>query len=92
MNLAYQRLCDRSETLNIELVLAQIQHLECPVPLQHLSDVGNAVPDVVSFQVQCLQSAESWQVVQSPDLLKEGHTRTVLKCRVKAASVSMGRM
>ena len=83
---------DRSQTLNIELILAQIQYLQCSVPLQHLSDVSNAVPDVVPLQIRCLKSTEPWQVVQCTDLFKECRARAPLERRAKDPSISMSRV
>ena len=40
---AHQSLGDRHKTLYIQLVLAHVQHLERPVPLQYLRDVSKTV-------------------------------------------------
>lgn len=40
---AHQGLRDRHKTLHVQLVLAQVEHLERPVPFQHLRDICDPV-------------------------------------------------
>jgi hypothetical protein len=40
-SLAHQGLSKNDKSLYVNLIFAQIEYLEGPIPLQHLCDVGN---------------------------------------------------